>query len=53
MSSFLQKCGTLHCRNLVFVGRIDHDDNDLLRIEYVYDDDDVSRKTVVFEGRSQ
>lgn len=53
VSTFLQESGTPDCRNLVVVGRIDHNDSDVLHIEYVYDDDDGSRKTVVFEGRRQ
>lgn len=53
LSTFTREGPTPRCRNLTVVGRIDMEDNDLLRIEYVYDDDDGSRKTVVFEGRRQ
>lgn len=53
VSTFTQEGPTPRCRNLTVVGRIDKEDSDLLRIEYVYDDDDGSRKEVVFEGRRQ
>jgi hypothetical protein len=53
VSTFAQEGPTPRCRNLIVVGRIDKEDSNLLRIEYVYDDDDDNRKTVVFEGIRQ
>jgi hypothetical protein len=51
ISTFLQDRRTPRCRNLIVVGRINLEDRNELRIDYVYDGDDGKRKTVVFVGR--
>jgi hypothetical protein len=51
VSTFLRDLRTPRCRNLTVVGRINLEDRDELRIEYVYDDDAGRRKTKVFVGR--
>jgi|AntRauTorckE5430_2_1112549.scaffolds.fasta_scaffold06677_2 hypothetical protein len=51
VSTFIQERGRPRCRNLIVVGRINLEDSNELRIEYVYDGDDGKRKGVVFVGR--
>jgi hypothetical protein len=51
VSTFIQDRGRPRCRNLIVVGRINLEDSNELRIEYVYDGDDGKRKEVVFVGR--
>lgn len=53
ISMFSQDRRTPRCRNLIVIGRINLEDRDELRIDYVYDDDAGKRKTVVFVGRRQ
>lgn len=53
VSTFTQEGPTPRCRNLTVVGRINLDDSNEIRIEYVYDDDDGNRKEVVFVGQRQ
>jgi hypothetical protein len=51
VSTFRQEVARPRCRNLIVVGRINLEDSNELRIEYVYDGDDGKRKEVVFVGR--
>jgi hypothetical protein len=53
VSTFFQEGPTPQCRELIVVGRVDLEDSNQLRIEYVYLDDDGERKEVVFIGRRQ
>jgi hypothetical protein len=53
VSNFLQEGPTPRCRELIVVGRIDLEDSNQLRIEYVYLDDDGDKKEAVFIGRRQ
>ncbi len=51
VSSFIGEGPTPRCRNLIVVGRMTLGDSDEITIDYVYDDDDGSRKEVTFVGR--
>jgi hypothetical protein len=53
VSTFLRESSTSRCRNLIVVGRINLEDSNELRIEYVYDDDEGKRKEVTFVGQRQ